>query len=255
MNYDTKPMVFEGPVGEYDEIVLSWKGDPWADCNPINFMMNGSYMVQHSYLPYIWYGKDSGIHGMTINSDELHVCWKSKARGAPDNWIRLKSAIDTQFTMRVLGIDDATLANLPELESFDPPYGTTFATENTTAIRFNFHSDEVYPAKSVSGPGVLRIFRGAVKADGMIGKASAAPVLWEATNLDETVVLDKFKQGDIECSLSGKCLIHLSGKSKLKPGEIYYLSFYAKSFKNSAGYYLFGDTAPLGVPLYDHMFQ
>lgn len=31
INYDTRPMVLNGPLTEYDYIVLSWKGNPWAD--------------------------------------------------------------------------------------------------------------------------------------------------------------------------------------------------------------------------------
>ena len=255
LNYDTRAMMFEGPLSEYDEIIHSWVGSPWADCNPINFMNTDSYMYQHGHLPYIWYGKDSGIHGMNSTSDELHVCWKSKARGAPDNWIRLKSAIDSSFSMRILQVENTAYTVLPELETFDPAYGTTFATENTTEIKFNFHAEEVFPAKSINGPGILRIYRGAIKADGKIAKASAAPVLWEATNLDDTTANDKFKQGDIECSLAGDCLIHLSGSSKLTHGEIYYISFYGHSFKNDKGEYLFGSSAPVGVSMYDHMFQ
>lgn len=255
MNYDTKPMLFDGPLGEYDQIIHSWVGDPWADCNPINFMNDEGYVYQHGHLPYIWYGADSGIHGMNTSSDILHICWKSNARGAPDNWIRLKSSLDSPFSMRVLEVNNTAYSSLPELESFDPPYGTTFATENTTEIKFNFHSEEVYPAKSTNGPGLLRIHRGAIKADGSIDMASAAPVLWEATNLDDTTANDKFKQGDIECSLAGKCMIHLSGTSKLQPGEIYYLTFYGYSFKNSDGKYLFGSSAPVGQAMYSHMFQ
>lgn len=256
MNYDTRPMQFNGPMGDYDYLTLSWEGNPWADCNPINFLNEVGYMYQQGNLPYIWYGYESGIHGMNSSSNELHVCWKSSARGAPDNWIRLKSSIGSSFVMRILEYDNITKQELPELESFDPPYGSTIATENTTEIRFNFHSEEVYPAEHAThGTGILRIFRGAVRDDGTIGKASAAAVLWEDTNLNDTAANDKFKQGDVECSLAGKCIVHLSGASKLSPGEIYYLSFYPYSFKNSDGYYLFGDTATVGVPLYEHMFQ
>jgi hypothetical protein len=204
MNYDTLPLDIEGPLGENDLISMSWRGNPWADCNPINLLNEAGYTYQHGYLPYIWYGKDSGIHGMNISSDELHVCWKSNARGAPDNWIRLRSSIDSSFLMRILEIEDSAFENLPELESFYPPYGTTLIDESATEIRFDFHDEEVFPAKSVHGPGVLRIFRGAVRTDGTIDIAVGAPVLWETTNLDETSVTDKFKQGDIECSLIGK---------------------------------------------------
>ena len=205
MNYDTSPMVLNGPLSENDYITLSWEGSPWADCNPINFMNEEGYLHQQGYMPYIWYGKDSGIHGMNSSSDELHVCWKSNARGAPDNWIRLKSAIDSSFIMRVLQSEDVTFGALPELESFYPPYGTTLVTENTTEIRFNFHDEEIFPTShAVNGEGILRIFRGAVKDDGTIDKASGAPVLWESTTLNDTAVLDKFKQGDVECSLSGE---------------------------------------------------
>jgi hypothetical protein len=256
MNYDTKPMLFNGPLGDYDYVTLSWDGNPWADCKPLNFLNDEGYMFQQGYMPYIWYGYQSGIHGMNNTSDELHVCWKSSARGAPDNWIRLKSSIGSTFIMRILEYNNTIMQELPELESFDPPYGSTIATENTTEIRFNFHSEEVYAAEHVThGTGILRIFRGAIKHDGTIDKAPAATVLWEATNLNDTAVNDKFKQGDVECSLAGKCIVHLSGSSILQPGEIYYLSFYPYSFKNSKGYYLFGATATPAVPLYEHMFQ
>lgn len=72
MNYDTAPMVLTGPMTEDDQILMSWRGDPWADCNPINFMGDG-YTYKQGYLPYIWYGRDSGMHGMNESSDELHV--------------------------------------------------------------------------------------------------------------------------------------------------------------------------------------
>jgi len=218
-------------------------------------MSDEGYVYQHGFLPYIWYGKDSGQHGMNTTSDELHVCWKSDARGAPDNWIRLKSSISTSYVMRILQIDNDDYGFLPELESFWPPYGTTIATENTTEIIFNFHDEEVFPAKSGATPGKLRIHRGAVKSDGTIGIAKDADVLWESTTFDDTTADDKFKQGDVECSLAGKCIIHLSGSSRLSAGEIYYLSFYTHSFKNSKGYYLFGNTATTDTILYSHMFQ
>lgn len=193
---------------------------------------------------------------MNSSADELHVCWKSGARGAPDNWIRLKSAIGTSFVMRVFGFDNSTLIELPELQSFDPPYGTTSATEDTTEIKFNFHSEKIYPGEHPTyGAGILRVYRGAVKADGTIGIAVDAPVLWEDTNLNDTAALDKFKQGDVECSLAGDCLIHLAGTSRLKAGEIYYLTFYGHTFRNQDGYYLFGPDAPVGTPMYKHMFQ
>lgn len=41
----------------------------------------------------------------------------------------------------------------------------------------------------------------------------------------------------------------------MKPGEIYYLSFYPFTFKNPAGSYLFGPSATYGTSMYDHMFQ
>ena len=256
MNYDTKPIIFDGPLNDNDLITLSWEGDPLADCNPINFLNEKGYHFQQGYLPYIWYGKDSGIHGMNLTSDELHICWKSSARGAPENWIRLKSSFDAPFVMKILQVDSSVMAALPELESFDPPYGSTLATENTTEFKFNFHDEEIFPAHhAIYGEGILRIYRGAVRDDGTIDKAIGAPVLWESTTLNDTAVNDKFKQGDVECSLSGECLIYLSGDSKLKPGEIYYLSFYGYSFRNENGDYLFGNSAPVGTPMYDHMFQ
>ena len=229
MNYDTKPLYLFGPLAEYDNILLSWAGSPSADCNPINFLMVGGYTYQQGYLPYIWYGKDSGIHGMNSTANLLHICWKSKARGAPDNWIRLKSTLGLPFTMVILQVTNTTLASLPELESFYPPYGTTIATENTTEIQFNFHSEEVYPAKSSNGYGTLRIYRGAIKIDGTIGIATAAPVLWEDTQIDDTNKLDKYKQGDIEWSLAGKWSVQLIGSASLVAGEIYYLSRFWRS--------------------------
>ena len=255
MNFDTRPMYLNGPLWEYDNILLSWAGNPSADWNPINFLMVGGYTFQEGFLPYIWYGKDSGIHGMNSTSNLLHVWWKSKARGAPDNWIRLKSTLGLPFTMIVTQVTNTTLASLPELESLYPPYGTTLATENTTEIQINFHSEEVYPAKSSNGYGILRIYRGAIKPDGTIGIATAAPVLWEDTQIDDTNKLDKFKQRDIECSLAGKWSVQLIGTSSLIAGEIYYLSLYPFTFKNAAGSYLFGPDATYGVSLYNHMFQ
>ena len=157
--------------------------------------------------------------------------------------------------MTVTGYENTTLIELPELESFDPAFGSTTATEDTTEIKFNFHSEEVFPAESTNGYGLLRIYRGAIKSDGTIDVASQAPVLWEDTTLNDTSAPDKFKQGDIECSLSGDCLIHLSGTSRLKAGEIYFLTFYGYSFKNENGYYLFGPGATVGQALYEHMFQ
>ena len=179
----------------------------------------------------------------------------SKARSAPDNWIRLRSAFGTHSTMTIIGYDNTTFVELPELESFDPAFGSTTATEDTTEIKFNFHSEEVFPAESTNGYGLLRIYRGAIKSDGTIAVASQAPVLWEDVTLNETSAPDKFKQGDIGCSLSGDCLIHLSGTSRLKAGEIYFLTFYGYSFKNKNGYYLFGTSATAGQALYEHMFQ
>ena len=84
MNYNTATLILTGSMTEDDQILMSWKGDQWADCNPTNFMGN-SYIYKHEYLFYIWCGRDSGMHGMNLTSDELHLRWKSKTRGALEN--------------------------------------------------------------------------------------------------------------------------------------------------------------------------
>ena len=81
---------YSGSFVDGDQLTMSWKGENFADCKPINFM-GEVYTYNHTNWPAVWFGYSSGIHGIdSYKKDELHLCWKPSAKQAPDAWIRLK---------------------------------------------------------------------------------------------------------------------------------------------------------------------
>jgi len=259
LNEDIVRFEFKGHFVEGDQLQFSWRGVGYSDCNPENFM-GEAYTYNHTYWPAIWFGYDSGVHGITdYTMDELQTCWKSNANNAPDAWIRVKKTTLTQYQFRVNEYDVAANSKCPELNSFDPQYGASTLYETDTQIKFNFKAQAVYPAKKGLVNGKIRIHRGAVKPDGSIVMLETEK-LWEKTDLDHTHSPDPFQQGDLICTQTGQCTITLSeSANRMKAGEIYFLSFYKDSFAaidSSVLYYLFNDkTLPAGqTTVYNHLF-
>ncbi len=154
LNEDITRFDLTGVFVDGDQMAFSWRGVNYSDCNPINFL--GSYYTyNHTHWPSIWFGFDSGVHGIVDKDyDELHMCWKSTALNAPDAWIRVKKTTGKPYTVRIFQYetyDGATVlyenSECPELESFDPEYGSAMLTDEDTVIKFNFKLQAVYPSK------------------------------------------------------------------------------------------------------------
>ena len=129
---------FNGVFVDGDLLAFSWRGVNYSDCNPVNFL-GETYTFNHSTWPAIWFGYDSGIHGIDEEAkDELHVCWKSSADNAPDAWIRIKKSTGMQYQFRVneWDEDDAALSNAkcPELVTFEPELASADLYESDTEI-------------------------------------------------------------------------------------------------------------------------
>lgn len=110
----------QGAFAEGDRIKVSWKGLVIADCNPDNFI-GDTFTRNFSYWPSFWIGYQTGIYGIKNNSmDDLHLCYMSQARDAPQAWSRIKKTTGTSYFVRVKGYDDNTLKKCPELVGFYP---------------------------------------------------------------------------------------------------------------------------------------
>ena len=66
----------EGVLLDGDTFAVTWKGQSYSDCNPIN-QLGQSFRFNHSYWPGVWMGIDTGIKGITdVKMDEVQFCWK-----------------------------------------------------------------------------------------------------------------------------------------------------------------------------------
>ena len=64
--------------------------------------MGEAYMYNSSSWPGMWMGYDTGIHGiMNSNMDELQICWKPSANGAPSVYIRVKLDDGSPYMLRL----------------------------------------------------------------------------------------------------------------------------------------------------------
>lgn len=138
----------EGPQTDGDKIQFAWDGSPAVDCANMYFL-GSEYVRREGNYPSVWFGDNSGTFGIANSSmEELHVCFKSGSRGAPDAWIRLKATSGNPYKIRIQSWNITANKDSPELESFDPDYGTTDALSTNTTISFNFNLEAIYPAKS-----------------------------------------------------------------------------------------------------------
>jgi len=143
-------------------------------------------VYNHTYWPATWFGYASGIHGIdNYDMDELHMCWKPKAKKAPDAWIRLKKSTEGAYRIRVNEYAVSANQECPELVWFDPVYGSATKKETDTEIKFKFLDREVIPSKDGAVKGKIKIFRGAIRPDGRILQMTEE--LWAKTDLDHTV--------------------------------------------------------------------
>lgn len=131
-------------------------------------------------------------------------------------------------------------------------------------IRFSFNNQAVFPSRAGDSPivfGQIIIYRGALRPDGTIVRTTE--ILWKNDKLNDIGQVDPLQQGDLLCSGFGSCSIVLSStSSRMKGGEIFFLSFYKNSFsykltkESTTRFYLF-NTKTLEVgqdSAYDHMF-
>jgi len=166
--------------------------------------MGDAYTYNSSSWPGLWLGYHTGIHGITnSNMDELQVCWKPSSNGAPSVYIRLKRLDGSFYQMRLFNYNNVQNQRCPELVSFDPPYGSSLIRATDRVIKFNFNFQTVIPCrKSASELGMIKIFRGAVKADGTYVKIPNS-ILWQNVALDENTKPDPLQQGDLICTQTG----------------------------------------------------
>ncbi|CDW88139.1 neurohypophysial n-terminal domain containing protein [Stylonychia lemnae] len=263
MNEDLVRFDLVGTFADGDKIAFSWRGTIITDCNPTNFL-GIQYSRNYFNWPSMWFGYTSGISGITnYTNDELHLCYLSAAKDAPQSWSRIKKTSGFSYQAQIKEYTLPTLnGRCPEPISFNPQYGSTELYETDNTVRFTFKSQAVYPSLQSNGsPGKIIIFRGAIRPDGSITRTN--DILWSNTALNDMLTPNPFQQGDLICSGAGSCSIILSQQAnKMKGGEIYYLSFYKESFayKTSASsttkYYLFNDKTlePGQTTAYDHLF-
>lgn len=123
-----------GAFVEGDVIRVAWSGLIISDCNPDNFV-GTSFTRNFTYWPSFWFGYQTGIFGITNTSmDELHLCYMSQARDAPQAWSRIKKTTGTSYFVRVMMYSDPINSKCPELVGFYPQYGSTELYETDTQI-------------------------------------------------------------------------------------------------------------------------
>lgn len=175
MNEDMVRFNLTGTFAEGDQITFAWPGFTQADCDPTYFL-GQVYVYNYSHWPSVWFGYQTGIHGVqNISMDVIQLCYKSAAGDAPNSWSRAQKTINAPYFIKVSEYTVVQNEKCPELISFMPLYGSTELYETDSVIQFNFKTQEVYPSRqSDIGPvyGIIRIFRGAIQQDGTIFKTS-----------------------------------------------------------------------------------
>ena len=243
---------FDTPLTEGDKIVFAWKLDTDFDCNSNNFL-SPEYEYKYGNLPLIWLGNDEGIHNITDEKEEVHMCWKSNAIGEDPSYSRVPYTGGYSYNFIVLDYSDATRMSLPELSSIVPSFGSSELYGTDAQIQFNFESETVTPAKRFGAEGMVAVYRGAVTYRGDIKVIKTNPLV-NITTLDEA---DGFTNGVLTCTSTGNCNITLSTATStpMASGEIYFLALFPDSFSNNVGsnYYLFANNTG-GTSLYHSMF-
>lgn len=121
-------------------IRVSWKGLVLADCNPDNFI-GATFVRNYSSWPSFWFGFQTGISGIKNTSmDELHLCYMSQAKDAPQAWSRIKKSTGTAYFVRVEKYTNIINQKCPELVGFNPMYGSSEMSEFDTVIKFSFNN-------------------------------------------------------------------------------------------------------------------
>lgn len=140
MNEDMVRLDLTGGFVEGDLIKVSWRGLILADCNPDNFI-GDTFVRNYSYWPSFWFGYQTGINGIKNTSmDELHFCYMSMAKDAPQAWSRIKKTTGTAYFVKVLKYTNSKNVILPELVGFYPLYGSSELYETDTIIKFWFNN-------------------------------------------------------------------------------------------------------------------
>jgi hypothetical protein len=130
----------QGGFVEGDMIKVSWRGQILADCNPDNFI-GDTFLRNYSYWPSFWFGYQTGINGIKNTSmDDLHLCYMSRAKDAPQAWSRIKKTTGTSYFVKVLKYSNPRNVKLPELVGFNPLYGSSELYDTDTVIKFWFNN-------------------------------------------------------------------------------------------------------------------
>lgn len=96
-NEDLIKFDLKGTFAEGDKLAVSWKGLSVTDCNPSNFL-GKTYAINYYHWPGVWFGYDTGIYGVkNYTMDELHLCYLSAARDAPQSWNRIKKSTGAAY--------------------------------------------------------------------------------------------------------------------------------------------------------------
>jgi len=100
-NEDMVRYDLQGGFVEGDMIKVSWRGLILADCNPDNFI-GDTFVRNYSYWPSFWFGYQTGVNGIKNTSmDDLHLCYMSRAKDAPQAWSRIKKTTGTNYFVKV----------------------------------------------------------------------------------------------------------------------------------------------------------
>ena len=139
-NEDMVRYDLQGGFVEGDMIKVSWRGLILADCNPDNFI-GDTFVRNYSYWPSFWFGYQTGVNGIKNTSmDDLHLCYMSRAKDAPQAWSRIKKTTGTSYFVKVLKYSNPRNVKLPELVGFNPLYGSSELYETDTVIKFWFNN-------------------------------------------------------------------------------------------------------------------
>ena len=247
---------FSSAFTEGDTILFAWKQSSGNDCDSANFL-SSSFLFKYGYLQLIWLGNDQGIHGITQQSSQVHMWWRSNAYGGDPSYLRVGLSTGQSYEFSTLGYTLASRINLPEINFIKPHYGSTEFYGTDGVLQIDFGGDNVFPAKRSGIKGSLAVYRGAVKYDGSIVMITTNP-LYLITTLDEAAGTP-LQQGNINWTTSGLWNVTLSAATStgMSYGEIYFLALFPNSFSNNvaSNYYLFANNTNSGSSIYNHLFM
>ena len=243
---------FDTPLTEGDKIVFAWKRDTDFDCDSNN-ILSPEYEFKYGFLPMIWLGNDEGIHNITDEKEEIHMCWKSNAIGGDPSYSRVTYTGGYSYKFVVLDYSNTARITLPELSSIVPPFGSSELYGSDAQIQFNFETGPITPAKRSGTDGMIAIYRGAITYEGDIELIKTNPLV-SITTLDDA---DGLTNGVLTCTATGSCNITLSTATStpMASGEIYFLALFPNSFSNDGGStnYLFANNTG-GTSFYHSLF-